>query len=134
MQRVIFDFLSRPNTDTIRVEITYVQYQRIWLMPVKYSDEERKELSQRCKNQELYDKDQEIIWQGTGGYMIRIIRLYYKDQKVIIYNPINSASPDFFVGLVGIGKSGDWQKPESYCQAKVDFSCTMFHSTWHVIL
>ena len=32
----------------------------------------------------LYYKDQEFILQGSGGYTTRIRRLYYKDQELIL--------------------------------------------------
>ena len=50
----------------------------------------------------LYDKDQEVIWQGSGGYMTRVRRLYDKDQEVIIFFAIFQSLP----GLGRLGKSG----------------------------
>ena len=57
----------------------------------------------------LYDKDQKVIQQGSGGYMTRIRRLYDKDQKVM-FSYVNIVPLQIFAGLLGIGKSRDWQK------------------------
>ena len=57
----------------------------------------------------LYDKDQEVIRQGSGGYTTMIGRLYHKDQEVLFSN-LNIVPLQIFFGMLGIGKSGDQQK------------------------
>ena len=57
-------------------------------------------------------EDQEVIQEGSGGYTTRISRLYYKDQEGMFSDAV-IVPLQIFVGLLGIGKSGDWQKEHS---------------------
>ena len=72
---------------------------------------ERKKGSGVCTTRirRVYDKDQKVIPRRSGGYAKRIRRLYDKDHEVMFSN-MNIEPSSIFVELLGIGKSGDWQK------------------------